>query len=309
METEDTNRIVVGVDGTEGSDGALRYAVEQARERECGLRLVHVGPRYEVMTSVLPYIPQQVEAAGLAILDEARQHVVGLSSGLEVETDLRDGARISELVDAATTGELLVLGRKSHTGVVTGLFGATTAAVVAGTTVPVAVVPDTWHRSADPGPVVVGLRGTEHAEGLLEAAFEHAVQHSVGVDVAHAWQIPIPYAHRLETDDHANKWLPAGVEMVEQTLTPWRNRYPEVPVTVRVVYAQPSLALLTSAKAASLLVLQQRPGPKLRGPHLGKTSRSVIAAAPCPVLILPTSADEHHPKLDLELERAGTLLR
>lgn len=308
MKSEDTKPIVVGVDGTESSHGALRYAVDEAHKRQCGLRLVHVGPRYEVLTSVLPYVPQQVEAAGLTFLGEARHHVIRLSPDLEVDTDLRDGSRVSELVDAAAGGQLLVLGRESHTSAMSGMFGATTAAVVARTTAPATVVPSAWQQRPEPGPVVAGLRGPEHAEELLEPAFDYAAAHATGVDVVHAWEMPVPYSHRFEGGDHANKWLPAGIEMVERTITAWRRRYPKVPVTVRVVYAQPSLALLSSAKEASLIVLLRQPASRLLGSHLGKTSRSVIAAAPCPVQILPSSYDEQ-PVFDLELERSGEPLR
>lgn len=308
MNDEDTKPVVVGVDGTERSDGAVRYAVDQARERECALRLVHVGPSYEVLTSALPYVPHEVEAAGLTILNEARGHALGLSPGLDVDTDLRDGSRIAELIDAAAGGQLLVLGRESHPGAVGGLFGATTAAVAARTKVAATVIPSQWQHDLEPGPVVAGLRGPERAEELLEATFDYATGHSVGVDVVHAWEIPDPYLHHVQDGDHANRWLPEGIEMVERTIAAWRRRYPQVPVTVRVVYAQPSSALLASAKGASLMVLLRQPESTLLGAHLGKTSRSVIATAPCPVQILPSP---HHaqPLLDVELERSGALLR
>lgn len=308
MISEDVLPVVVGVDGTTGSNGALRYAVRQARERGCGLLLVHVAPRYEVMTSVLPYVPQRVEATGQTILHEARLHALRLFPGLVVDTDLRNGHRISELLDAAAGGQLIVLGRESHTGAVSGLFGATTAAVVARTTVPATVVSDTWHHAPSLGPVVVGLRGPEHAGELLQAAFAFATAHSVGIDVVHAWEIPDPYTHRLPGDDHANKWLPAGIDMVERTLAAWRSRYPHVPVTVRVVYAEPGRSLMAAAKGASVMVLIRQPGSDLLGAHLGTTSRSVLAAAPCPIHVLP-SPQEEQPLLDLELERSGALLR
>ncbi len=306
MKSEATKPIVVGVDGTESSHGALRYATAEARERKCGLRLVHVGPRYEVLTSVLPYVPEQVGAAGPKFLDEARRHVIGLSPGLEVETDLRAGSRVAELVDAGASGQLLVLGRESHPSATSGLFGATTSAVAARTTVPAMVIPSSWQQR--PGPVVVGLQGPEHAEKLLEPAFDYAAAHVAGVDVVHALDIRRPCSSRQANAEHANRWLPAGVDMVERTISAWRIRYPTVPVTVRVVYARPSRALLSTAKEASLIMLLRQPASGLLGSHLGKTSRSVIAAARCPVQILP-SAYVHQPPLDREVERSGAPLR
>lgn len=308
MITEDVLPVVVGVGGTTGSNGALRYAAQQAGERECGLLLVHVTPTYAGMTSALPYVPHEVEATGREILYEARLHALRLIPGLVVDTDLRNGRRIPELLDAAAGGQLLVLGRESQTGAVSGLSGATTAAVVARTTVPTTVVSDRWHHAPALGPVVVGLRGPTHADALLQAAFHYAVAHSVGIDVVHAWEIPDPYTHRLPSNDHANRWLPAGIDMVERALTAWRSRYPQVPVTVRVVYAEPGRSLMVAAKRASVMILIRQPGPEVLGAHLGITSRSVIAAAPCPIHVLP-GPQEQQPLLELELERSGALLQ
>lgn len=308
MNNENAKPVVIGVDGTEGSTGALRYAAQQASERDCGLLLVHVSPRYEVITSALPYVPHPVEATGRTILNEARLRALHLYPGLVIDADLRNGHRIAQLINAAAGGQVIVLGRESHTGAVTGLFGATTAAVVARTTVPATVVPETWQHAPDLGPVVVGLRGPEHANELLQTAFLYAAAHSVGVDVVHAWEIPAHYTHRLPDNEHANKWLPAGIDMVEQALAAWRSRYPQVPVSVRVVYADPGRSLMVAAKGASLMTLIRQPESESLGAHLGTTSRLVIAAAPCPIHVLP-SPQEQLPLDELELERSGALPR
>ncbi len=308
MVNDKTTGVVVAVDGTTGSDGALRYGVEQARARGCEVRLVHVGPRYEATSSILPYIPHEVDGTGLAILAEAEQRAGQLSARVRVTTELHVGSRIPKLLDASQYGQLLVIGRETRTGSQRFLFGATTAAVVARSTVPTCVIPAHWTADPNPGRVVVGLRAAEHTDELLQAAFGAATAHAANIEVVHAWKMPDPYIDSIEYRDHANTWMAAGAEIIERALSPWRTRYPDVPVAVRVLHEQPARALLTAAEGATLLLLLRRPTPKLLGPHLGSTARTVIGAAPCPVNVLPHPQHQQE-SIDLELERSGALLR
>ncbi|MGB3829915.1 MAG: universal stress protein [Ornithinimicrobium sp.] len=308
MHTNDARSVVVGIDGTGGSDGALRYGVEQARAQGCGLTLVHVGPRYDAdVTPILPYVPQQVDGAGLAILAEAEDLVNQLAPQVKCATDLRHGSRISALLEAAAGGRSLVLGREVDRGAQRLLFGATTAAVVARACVPTAVITGTWQAARTPRRVVVGLRTAEHCDELFAAAFGQASAQAAGLEVVHAWKIPDPYIASVHDRYHANKWVTAGTEMVERVLTSWRDRYPDVPVTVRVVHAEPARALLAAAEGAEMLVLLRRPVPELWGAHLGKTARAVIGAAPCPVHVLPCPPRENA-VLDLDRGRSSALL-
>lgn len=308
MDINRTAGVVVGIDGTTGSDGALRYGVEQARSRGCELRLVHVGPLYEAPTSILPYIPQLIDAAGVAILSEAEAKAARLGDQVKVTTELRTGSRIRDLLDASKDAELLVLGRETHTGTERLLFGATTAAVVARSTVPTCVIPSGWNANPEPGRVVVGLRAAEHTDELFASAFGAATAQAATIEVVHAWKMPDPYVDSIESRDHASTWMAAGTDMIERALRPWRDRYPDITLDVRVVHSDPARALLASAEGATLLLLLRRPTPKLLGPHLGSTARRVIAAAPCPVDVLPHPQSRQE-SIDLALEEFGAILR
>ena len=52
--THNRGPILVAVDGTEDGDRALRFGVEEARRRSCGLRLVHVPHETIPMAPMLP---------------------------------------------------------------------------------------------------------------------------------------------------------------------------------------------------------------------------------------------------------------
>lgn len=308
MDINRTAGVVVAIDGTTGSDGALRYGVEQARARGCEVRLVHVGPLYEASTSMLPYIPHLTDEAAVAILAEAETKAAQFFDQVKVTTELRNGSRIRDLLDASEDAELLVLGRETHTGIERLLSGATTAAVVARSTVPTCVIPSDWTANPETGRVVVGLRAAEHTDELFASAFKAATAHAATIEVVHAWKMPDPYIDSIESHDHATAWMAAGTDMIERALSPWRDRYPDIIVDVRVVHADPARALLAAAEGATLLLLLRRPTPKLLGPHLGGTARRVIAAATCPVDVLPHPQGRQE-SVDLALEQFGAILR
>lgn len=308
MVKQNTDSVVVGIDGTNGSAGALRYAVHQARHRRCGLSLVHVGPRYEVTSPVIPYVPTQVDEAGLALLKAAQDEVAMLDPDLAVTTELKSGSRISALTHVADRGEMLVLGRETRTGLERLVFGATTAAVAARSAVPITVVPHDWRPGPTPGQVVVGLRTAEHSAELFEAAFAHAVATGASLEVVHAWDLPDAYSNLIEARTHDREWVEAGTRFIEHELDGWRDLHPDLRVTVRVVHDRPSRAILAAAAEAELVVLVRRSVPRHFGAHLGSTARAVLRAAVCPVLIVPPQPSEAE-SFNLEIERSGEMLR
>lgn len=308
MDSTMSSRVVVGVDGTEGSSGALEYAVKQAGMRDASLCLINVGPSQTTFTPLLPYVQPETDTAGLATLAQARKQVAQLAPDLDVVTVLRTGSRITQLVNVAAHGQLLVLGRETRTGLSRLVSGATTASVVARSGVPTAVIPNTYPSPTVDGPVVVGLRDAQWSDDLLGVAFATASAQATSLQVVHAWDIPDPYIRRIEERASGEEWTAAGTRFVEEQVAPWRQRYPDVPITAEVVCDGPCGALLTAAQAASLVVLLRQPVPRILGAHLGRTTRSVIAATPCPALVVPSTGQEK-PVFDLELEKSGELLR
>lgn len=308
MVQENAGSVVVGIDGTNGSAGALRYAVQQAGRRHCGLCLVHVRPQYEVTSPAVPYLPVQVEQTGLAFITTAQDQIAALDPELAVTTELKGGSRISALTRVADRGQLLVLGRETRKGLERLVFGATTAAVAARSAVPVTVVPHDWRPGPTPGRVVVGLRSTEHSAELLQAAFAHAAATGASLEVLHAWDLPDAYTNLIEARTHDRDWVEAGTRFVEHELVSWRQHHPDLRVSVRIVHDRPSRAIVAAAAGAELVVLVRRPVPKHFGAHLGSTARAVLRAASCPVLIVPPRPGGPEPS-NVETESSGEMPR
>jgi nucleotide-binding universal stress UspA family protein len=305
----DTGPVVVAVDGTHRSAGAIRYAVEESRRRGTGLAVVHVSPACAPMTPMLPMLPvidtmpALVEAESRTLLSGICERVSVDAPDVAVEAVLLRGSRSAAIVQAAETAPLLVLGRETRRGLERLSTGATTAKVAAHAACPVAVVPADWRAGPTRHRLVVGVRSSSQAPGLVAQAFELAAARHDALLVLHAWRLPDPYADRLEERTNLDVWLEEGERLLEEVLAEWRQEYPDVPVETRVVHLDPVAALVDASRDADLLLLARHPhGPR----HLGGTARAVLSHAVGPVLVLPAHREL---VLDLALEESGRLVR
>jgi nucleotide-binding universal stress UspA family protein len=96
--------IVVGVDGSEQSKAALRFALEEAKLRQTSLHVVHAEHHYAG------------EQERVNWLDGIVREVVGESPGVEVTQAIVDGGAAHVLVEAAKEAEMLVVGSRGHGG-------------------------------------------------------------------------------------------------------------------------------------------------------------------------------------------------
>jgi nucleotide-binding universal stress UspA family protein len=134
------SKIVVGVDGSENGQRALRWAMDEAALRGSVLVLVH---SVEMGLSVAEpygggYVLQQLQESGRLALDEATALVA--ARGIEVERRLETGSIAYSLIDASKDAELLVVGSRGHGGFTGLLLGSVSAACVHHAHCPVVVV-------------------------------------------------------------------------------------------------------------------------------------------------------------------------
>jgi nucleotide-binding universal stress UspA family protein len=117
-------RIVVGVDGSDSAQAALRWAVRQASL---------TGDRVEAVTAW--HYPASVgwgptgidvdfEAIGQQIMSEALAAVNGLEPGVAVLSLVTEGHPAEVLLHASKGAGLLVVGRRGHGGFTSALIGS-----------------------------------------------------------------------------------------------------------------------------------------------------------------------------------------
>jgi len=114
-------KIVVGIDGSEASKHALRWAVEDARARGAEVVALHA---YEVPVPAPDTVPAPpVDLPGLTagVHDEAQQYVtkvvdevVGNSMSVDVAPIAVEDPPAKALLDASRDADLLVVGSHGH---------------------------------------------------------------------------------------------------------------------------------------------------------------------------------------------------
>lgn len=309
MTTTQQRPVVVGHDGTYASSGALRFALAEARRSGAPVRVVHAMPLRTSAFLDLPIHAEELDAEREQVEATLRAEVARLADDVQVQVVSCHGVPAAVLLGTAADARLVVLGREHRVGLQRLLAGATTEGVAARAASPVVVVPESWRDDQTPRRrVVVALKSPEHSSELLGAAFSWAEQTAAAIRVVHAW------APDDQLDGHRpDGWTPQvllverAAASIDELLLPWRRAHPSVAVSVEVHSADPRSDLLEETAAADLVVLLRGVSPLL-GPHLGGVLRTVLHAANCPVLVVPATAGSL-PPLDLELERAGTLLR
>jgi nucleotide-binding universal stress UspA family protein len=138
---EGRGRIVVGVDGSEGSAKAMRWAAEEARLRDATLVVVH---GWEV-----PYAGEMTYAGdvltmyqeGAAELVDQVVEAAGLPPEQAVERRPVHDSPVRALTDAAEDADLLVVGSRGRGGFAGLLLGSVSSQISRHGTRPVVVIP------------------------------------------------------------------------------------------------------------------------------------------------------------------------
>jgi nucleotide-binding universal stress UspA family protein len=154
-------RIVVGIDGSECSKEALRWAVRQAKLTGATLDAV-IGWHYPVFYGWAPG-PQDFDFGGAAeqAVTEALDEVLGADRPAWLRTRVVEGHAAQVLVDATAGAELLIVGSRGHGGIVDALLGSVSTYCVRHAQCPVTVIRSVGHaaQSSAPGPGGAGRRG------------------------------------------------------------------------------------------------------------------------------------------------------
>jgi nucleotide-binding universal stress UspA family protein len=137
--TSPAGRIVVGVDGSDVSAGAIRFAFHEAARRRVGVTAVHAAmptrqhPCLQVPEDIVEQVDRQLFA-------EAMDSTRILLRGTDVKTKLVHSHPAQALLDEADGAELIVVGSHGRGGFAGMLLGSVSQAVLHHAACPVAVV-------------------------------------------------------------------------------------------------------------------------------------------------------------------------
>jgi nucleotide-binding universal stress UspA family protein len=146
-------RIVVGVDGSENGNEALREAVRLARLEDAKLTVVnawHVpGAAYgNAFAFPLTNLREEFEHGAQRIVQNSLSAIDGDAEGVEIEQVAKEGQAAEVLLEAAKDADLLVVGCRGHGGFAELLLGSVSHECTRHARCPVLVVHRHQHEGA-----------------------------------------------------------------------------------------------------------------------------------------------------------------
>lgn len=284
------NMIVVGVDGGEDSDRAIRYGVAEAMRTGKGIRLVHVLPETVAMTPMLPmFSADSLKSVGTQILRDGVATIDGLGGEkIRTETVLAHGPQTSAFLAHTQDASMIVLGRRSSTFAHIRT-GSTTTSIASRAACPVVAVPEEWEGAEVRQRVVAAIDLTPVANDVLTAGFEAAHDRGADLAVLYAWRPTPPYDTVAGTPRDAEAWYRQTEPVVWEQVAGLRGDYPEVEVQVILRYERPVDALVDIGRDADLMVMGRHREGAPYVMALGAKARALMRAAVCPVEIVPSS--------------------
>lgn len=284
--------IVVGIDGSEGSISAVRWAARTAADRDRALRIVHCAEPIADRTPRSAYdafiyaTMQDIRRAAEQMLAAAADEARAAAPTVTLTTELATGRTARTLIEASAHANLVVLGATRTAGAIAHL-GSTLLAVTAHAHGSVVIV-----RGPDPerqdGPVVVGVDGSSVGEPAIGAAFAEASLRGGELVAVHAWSDlsegqfgGVDYL-AMPVDDFAV----AEQALLAERLAGWSEQFPDVAVRREVEVFGPRERLARWSQTAQLLVVGSRGRGGFRGLLLGSTSNWLVQHAECPVMVV-----------------------
>jgi nucleotide-binding universal stress UspA family protein len=133
------SRIVVGVDGSPASIGALKWALDQAALTGAAVEAINAWQYAQVLGGQASAIGVNFSATAEQILQNAVESVGASTESVTTRTVL--GHPVQVLVDASGDADLLVVGSRGHGGFVGMLLGSVSGQVSTYAQCPTVIVP------------------------------------------------------------------------------------------------------------------------------------------------------------------------
>ncbi|GAB91593.1 universal stress protein [Gordonia rhizosphera] len=280
---------LVGVDGSDASTAAVKWAAKAAAAEDVELKLVGV---YDISTSnyapgliipqdVVDAIKQDAADAVHAAAEVAKE----VAPRVTVHTTLVEGDAARALLELGKDAGAIVLGTRGL-GTVKGLFlGSVSVSVAAHFHGRVVIV----SGEGGDGPVVVGIDESEISDAAVAEAFRQASLHKAKLLAVHTWtplDVDALHGYGIEPEE-IERMSQEALEAVSERMAGYSTDYPDVVVERVVIPEEPAKAVLDAAgENAQLIVVGSRGRGGFKGLLLGSTSQKILHQAHCPVMVV-----------------------
>lgn len=285
--------VVVGVDGSTASAKAISLAVDAAKRRGVGVKLVHA---YQVPVMATPFaigvMDQPMDAYrefAEQLLESARKQAHACGHEVPIETVYASGPPAAVLLEASKDASLVILGNRGLGAMGNVFLGSVSTRVASRASCPVIVTSDGSRAADNHGPIVVGVDGSEHADGALRYALDTGVRLGTAVEVVAAWDVPPvsePVSAKVVQELHDSAEEEAG-EAIRVALERVRtDQHSDLEVTPITAKGSPARVLLEAGRDARLIVIGSRGRGEIRGALLGSVSRTLLKESDQPVVVI-----------------------
>ncbi|MBB1031560.1 universal stress protein [Dietzia sp. SLG310A2-38A2] len=287
------NSVVVGIDGSAASTGAVAYAANTAATRRIPLVLVtsYTMPAAMFAEGMVPPQPvyDELEKECQPIVEKARATALKVAPEIEVSHAIVEGNPSQVLIDYSRKAKMIVLGSRGLGGIKGMVLGSVSASVASHAFCPVVVTREDTDDLDRSGPVVVGVDGSEVSTKATAWAFAEASARGATLIAVHTWMDPQVQAAAAGIALTAEDWRQLEEQQLEtlsERLAGFSDRYPDVRIERVVTRDRAVRALVERAENAQLVVVGSHGRGGFTGMVLGSTSRALLQASPCPVMVV-----------------------
>ncbi|WP_281965010.1 universal stress protein [Serinicoccus marinus] len=287
--------LVVGYDGSESAEQAVRWAAGAAARARQPLVVLHAADRI---------VYAQDEVAGLWDPEKVRQASLraaeaGAQLAREQQPEVDVSARSSllsprqALDEASAQAAGVVVGTRGLGRVRRALVGTTAYGITGHSRCPVTVVP---HDAPVPGPgspVVVGVDGSVSGDRALEAGLRQAQLWGAELRLVCSWERPhedpwgLPPVGYRTIEDAGEAALARAQEVVRHAADHVRERDERLTVSTDTPSGRTEESLLAATEGAGLLVLGSRGHGRLSVMVLGSTTSHMLHLSEVAVQVVP----------------------
>lgn len=291
--------VVVGYDGSENAEAAVRCAADIAARR---------GTSLTVVSAYRAPIPMYANPAALQAWKEDRAHQQGAESLLEKAAGLLaehtgevdyvtvEGDSVGALAEISARAQQIVIGARGRGGFLGLLRGSVATSLPAHAACPTLVVPSGPLPGAT-SPVVVGADLSTHSRVAVLQAAQYAQDRGAPLFVVMAlprfdrggtW-----YPEPLSEADRRTELRRQELQQVLEGEIRWLiKQVPGIEASGEVRIGEPTRVLRDAARGAQLTVVGSRGRGAVASTLLGSTSREVLHEVEGPVMVVPYLKDD-----------------
>lgn len=275
--------VVVGINGSAGSDSALVWALHRAASHKLPVILIHavddrwISPDFQYHDII--------RQSGMELLQKAKAAARERAPEVDVDIQLRHGSGGAALREASKDASLVVVGEHDKHWMDGGPLTDRALQIVSASETPAAVIP--LKGGAGGSGVVVGVDGSEESLQAVDFAASEADRGGDELTVLLAFRRPARWIeNQLPKSGLAETILEEDRIVLAETVAGLADKYPDLVIHKRLeTDKEPAKALVEAAKNARLLVVGSRGRGGFARMVLGSTAHAVLLDVPCPTIV------------------------